>query len=222
MSSAKAKKSIILIFIMIINSKCKRCRRANQKLFLKGDRCSTQKCAMIKRPYVPGAHGKSRRRRFSEYGIQLAEKQKVRYTYGISEKQFKRYFKEAISQKGDKGDFLVKKLESRLDNVVFRLGWAKSRGLARQIVNHGHILVNGRKVDIPSYQVKKDDVIKIKEKSKKLVLFKELKAFLKKSNTPDWLSLDKQEIEGIVKSYPNFEDLKKIGEINMIIEYYSR
>lgn len=207
---------------MIINAKCKKCRRADQKLFLKGDRCDTQKCAMIKRPYIPGVHGKSRRKRFSEYGLQLAEKQKVRYTYGISEKQFKRYFKEAINQKEDKGDYLVKKLESRLDNVIFRLGWAKSRGSARQIVNHGHILVNGHKVDIPSYQVKKNDAIKIREKSKKLILFKELKALLKKSKTPDWLSLDKQKIEGAIKSEPDFEDLRRIGEINMIIEYYSR
>ena len=207
---------------MIITSKCKKCRRADQKLFIKGDRCSTQKCAMVKRPYIPGAHGKSRRKRFSEYGMQLAEKQKIRYTYGISEKQFKKYFKEAIDQKEDKGDFLVKKLESRLDNVVFRLGWAKSRGSARQIVNHGHILVNDRKVDISSYQVKKDDVIKLKEKSKKLVLFKELKTFLKKNKTPDWLSLDAQKIEGTIKGNPDFKDLEQVGEVNMIIEYYSR
>ncbi|MFH1387719.1 MAG: 30S ribosomal protein S4 [Patescibacteria group bacterium] len=207
---------------MIITSKCKKCRRANQKLFIKGDRCSTQKCAMVKRPYIPGAHGKSRRKRFSEYGSQLAEKQKIRYTYGISEKQFKKYFKEVIDQKENKGDFLVKKLESRLDNVVFRLGWAKSRGSARQIVSHGHILVNNRKVNISSYQVKKDDVIKLKEKSKKLVLFKELKTFLKKNKTPDWLSLDAQKIEGTIKGNPDFKDLEQVGEVNMIIEYYSR
>jgi len=207
---------------MIIDSKCKKCRRADQKLFLKGDRCNTQKCAMVKRPYIPGAHGKSRKGRFSEYGNQLSEKQKVRYTYGISEKQFKRYFKEAIAQKEDKGEFLVKKLESRLDNVVFRLGLAKSRGLARQIVNHGHILVNGKKVDIASYQVKKGDVITLRERSKKLALFQEIKLFLKKYKAPDWLSLDSQKIEGIVKGSPDFEDLRKIGEVNMIIEYYSR
>jgi len=206
---------------MIIKSKCKKCRRTNQKLFLKGDRCDTQKCAMVKRPYIPGDHGKSRRR-FSEYGTQLNEKQKVRYTYGVSEKQFKKYFKEAIEQKGDKGDFLVKKLESRLDNVVFRLGWGKSRSLTRQMVNHGHILVNDKKVDIPSYQVKKDDVIKIKENSKKLVLFKDLKVSLKKIKVPAWLSLDGQKIEGTVNTNPDFENLKNIGEINMIIEYYSR
>lgn len=207
---------------MIIKEKCKKCRRANQKLFLKGDRCSTQKCAMVKRPYAPGVHGKSRRRRFSEYGSQLAEKQKIRYTYGISEKQFKNYFKEAINQKENKGEFLVKKLESRLDNVIFRLGWARSRSLARQIVSHGHILVNGRKVNISSYQVKEGDVIKLKEGSKKLALFKELKTILKKYKLPVWLSLDLDKVEGKIKGSPEISDLSSIGEVNMVIEYYSR
>lgn len=221
MSSAQTKESVSLIFNMIINSKCKRCRRADQKLFIKGERCYGQKCAMVKKPYIPGVHGKSRKR-FSEYGRQLSEKQKIRYTYGISEKQFKRYFKEAIIQKDDKKDFLAKKLEGRLDNVIFRLGWAKSRNLARQLVNHGHILVNGRKVDIPSYQTKKDDLIKIKERSKKLIIFKDLKISLKKHEVPSWLSLDREKIEGIIKDVPKLDDLGKIGELNMVIEYYSR
>ncbi|NQV00958.1 MAG: 30S ribosomal protein S4 [Parcubacteria group bacterium] len=207
---------------MIINSKCKKCRRAGQKLFLKGERCYSQKCAMIRRPYAPGVHGKSFRRRMSEYGQQLAEKQKVRYVYGISEHQFKRYFKEIVGQKGDKEYLFVKKLENRLDNVVFRFGWAQSRRLARQIVNHGHILVNKRKVDIPSYQVKKGDIIKIKEKSKKLALFQNIEAFLKKYEVPEWLSLDKQKIEGEIKDQPKIDNLSEVGEISMIIEYYSR
>lgn len=207
---------------MIINSKCKKCRRAGQKLFLKGERCYSQKCAMIRRPYAPGVHGKSFRRRMSEYGQQLAEKQKVRYVYGISEHQFKRYFKEIVGQKGDKEYLFVKKLENRLDNVVFRFGWAQSRRLARQIVNHGHILVNKRKVDIPSYQVKKGDIIKIKEKSKKLALFQNIEAFLKKYEVPEWLSLDKQKIEGEIKDQPKIDNLRGVGEISMIIEYYSR
>ena len=207
---------------MIINSKCKKCRRAGQKLFLKGERCYSQKCAMIRRPYAPGVHGKSFRRRMSEYGQQLAEKQKVRYVYGISEHQFKRYFKEIVGQKGDKEYLFVKKLENRLDNVVFRFGWAQSRRLARQIVNHGHILVNKRKVDIPSYQVKKGDIIKIKEKSKKLALFQDIEAFLKKYEVPEWLSLDKQKIEGEIKDQPKIDNLRGVGEISMIIEYYSR
>ncbi len=207
---------------MIINLKCKKCRRAGQKLFLKGERCYSQKCAMIRRPYAPGVHGKSFRRRMSEYGQQLAEKQKVRYVYGISEHQFKRYFKEIVGQKGDKEYLFVKKLENRLDNVVFRFGWAQSRRLARQIVNHGHILVNKRKVDIPSYQVKKGDIIKIKEKSKKLALFQNIEAFLKKYEVPEWLSLDKQKIEGEIKDQPKIDNLRGVGEISMIIEYYSR
>jgi small subunit ribosomal protein S4 len=207
---------------MIIDAKCKKCRRAGQKLFLKGERCFTQKCAMIKRPYPPGVHGKSLRRRVSEYGQQLAEKQKVRYTYGISEQQFKRYVKEIVGQKGNKEELLAQKLESRLDNVVFRLGWAGSRRLARQIVNHGHILVNGRKVNIPSYQVKKGDLIQMKERSKKLALFQNLKTILKKHELPSWLSLDKQKLEGKVKGQPKLEDMGKVGELSMIIEYYSR
>ncbi len=178
---------------------------------------------MIRKPYLPGLHGKSRRRgRASEYGQQLAEKQKVRRTYGISERQFKNYFKEIATQKGNKEELLVNKLESRLDNVVFRLGWASSRSLARQLVNHGHILVNGRKVDIPSYQVKQGDMVQIKEKSKKLAPFRDLKTILKKHDTPAWLSLTKEKIEGKVVGQPKVEDMGKIGELSMIIEYYSR
>ena len=204
------------------DSKCKKCRRAGEKLFLKGERCFGQKCAMIRKPYAPGAHGKTHRRRVSEYGLQLIEKQKIRYAYGVSEKQFKGYFKKLVSQKGNKEDFLAQQLEGRLDNTVFRLGWAKSRKLARQIVNHGHILVNKRKVDIPSYQVKKGDVIKIKEKSKKSDLFNNLKITLKKYEAPKWISLDKEKLKGEMKREPILEDLDKIGEISMIIEYYSR
>jgi len=202
--------------------KCKKCRRAGEKLFLKGERCFGQKCAMIRKPYPPGAHGKTHRRRVSEYGLQLIEKQKIRYAYGVSEKQFKGYFKKIAKQKGDKEDFLAQQLEGRLDNTVFRLGWATSRKLARQIVNHGHILVNKRKVDIPSYQVKKGDVIKIRERSKKSDLFNNLKITLKKYEAPKWISLDKQKLEGEIKREPAIDDLDKIGKISMIIEYYSR
>ena len=201
---------------------CKKCRRAGQKLFLKGERCFSQKCAMIRKPYIPGLHGKARRRGLSEYGQQLIEKQKVRHVYGLSEKQFKNYFKETVGQKGNKEELLVNKLESRLDNIVFRLGWAQSRALARQLVNHGHILVNQRKVDIPSYQVKKEDVIQIKEKSKKLAPFSDLKTILKKYEAPAWLSLDKQKLIGKITNQPKIADMGKVGEIGMIIEYYSR
>lgn len=204
------------------NLKCKKCRRAGEKLFLKGDRCFGQKCAMIRKPYPPGIHGKTYKRRASEYGLQLIEKQKIRYAYGISEKQFKGYFKKIVSQKVNKEDFLAQQLEGRLDNVVFRLGLAKSRKLARQIVNHGHILVNKRKVDIPSYQVKKGDIIKIREKSKKSNLFNNLKITLKKYEAPKWISLDREKLEGEIKRDPILDDLDKIGKISMIIEYYSR
>ncbi|OGZ33706.1 MAG: 30S ribosomal protein S4 [Candidatus Portnoybacteria bacterium RIFCSPLOWO2_12_FULL_39_9] len=205
-----------------MNNNCKKCRRAGEKLFLKGERCFSQKCAMIKRPYRPGLHGKTRRRRVSEYGLQLAEKQRIRAMYGISEKQFKNYVKTAIRQKGDKGDFLLGKLEGRLDNIVFRLGWAKSRKSARQLVNHGHILINQRKVDIPSCQIKTGDQIKIKEGSKKLGPFQELKTTLKKYKTLSWLNLDKENLIGQVVAQPKMEEVGKIGKIEMIIEFYSR
>ncbi len=206
---------------MIIDSQCKKCRRAGQKLFLKGERCYGQKCAMVRRPYPPGVHGKARRR-FSEFAQQLSEKQKVKRVYGISEKQFSNYFKEVLRQKGDKEELLVQKLERRLDNAVFRLGWADSRRMARQIVNHGHILVNGRKLDIPSYQVKEKDVIKLKQRSGKLALFQDLKTKLKKQEIPAWLDLDKQKIEAVVKGYPSKDNFDKVGELNRIIEFYSR
>ena len=208
--------------IKMFYSQCKKCRRAGEKLLLKGERCFSQKCAMVKRPYKPGVHGKARTRKLSEYGRQLAEKQKVRFMYGVSEKQFKNYVKAVSEQKGDKGELLLGKLENRLDNVVFRLGWVKSRIAARQLVNHGHILVNKRKVDIPSYQVKKGDQIGIKDKSKKSNLFKDLNIILKKYETASWLSLDKENIIGQVIGQPRIEDIGKIGEIGMIIEYYSR
>jgi len=207
---------------MTDNTKCKKCRRAGQKLFLKGDRCLGQKCAMIRRPYPPGQHGKSFRRRSSEYGQQLAEKQKVRHTYGVSEQQFKNYFKEVTKQKGNKEELFAQQLETRLDNTVFRLGWACSRSLARQIVSHGHILVNDRKVNIASYQVKKGDKIKIKEASTKKTLFKDLKIILKKHESPTWLLTDKQKLEGEVQGQPTLKDMGKIAELNMVIEYYSR
>lgn len=202
-------------------SQCKICRRIGEKLFLKGERCFTPKCAMIKKPYKPGVHKKTRVL-LSEYGRQLNEKQKIRKTYGLLEKQFKNYVKAAIKEKGDSRENLMKKLEKRLDNTVFRLGWAKSRNLARQIVSHGHILVNNRKVNIPSYQVKIGDVIALKEKSKKSSLFENLKISLKKYQTPSWLSLNKEKLEGKVVSQPTIEDLGDLSGIGMIIEYYSR
>ena len=203
---------------MIIKAKCKKCRRFGQKLFLKGDRCFGQKCAMIRRPYPPGVHGKSFKKRSSEYGLQLNEKQKVRNVYGISEKQFKRYFKEIAIQKGNKEELFAQKIESRLDNVIFRLGLACSRSLARQIVSHGHILVNGRKVDIPSYKVKKNDVIKIKEKSKNITIFKDLKTLLKKYELPVWLSLDKEKLEAKIIKEKEMKEFLKLRHVILDME----
>ncbi len=200
---------------------CKKCRRAKQKLFLKGERCFTSKCAMVKKPYPPGMHGK-RRRNISEYGAQLAEKQKICRIYGIREKQSKRYFREASKERGVIGDNLLKKLEMRLDNVVFRLGIATSRRKARQLVNHGHILVNNRKVDIPSFQVKLKDSIEIKKSSIGSALFKNLETKLKKYKTPSWLSSDKSKTKAKVISQPKQEDIIIPVDIKMIVEYYSR
>lgn len=202
---------------------CKKCRRAGQKLFLKEERCFTPKCAMIKRPYPPGIHGK-KRKTISEYGAQLTEKQKVCQIYNIREKQFKRYFREAAKEKGVIGENLSRKLETRLDNVIFRLGLAGSRGKARQLVSHGHILVNNKKVNIPSFGVESKDVIKIKKSSLSLSPFKDLKIKLKKYKTPDWLSLSlsKDKLEGKVISLPKPEDVSIPVDMQMIVEYYSR
>jgi len=202
---------------------CKKCRRIGQKLFLKGERCFTPKCAMVKKPYPPGIHGKKKKRRAtSEYGVQLTEKQKVRQIYNIRERQFKRYFQEASREKGVIGDNILKKLELRLDNIAFRLGFAESRQKARQLVSHGHILVNDKKINIPSFRVKLNDVIEIKKSSLNLVLFKDLKTKLKKYKPLDWFSLDKDKLEGKIISLPNQEDIKIPADLQMIVEYYSR
>lgn len=204
------------------NAVCKKCRRVGQKLFLKGERCFTPKCAMVKKPYAPGIHGKKRRRAISEYGSQLAEKQKICGIYNIRERQFKRYFREALKEKGVIGDNLLKKLETRLDNVIFKLGLAESRKKARQFISHGHILVNNRKVNIPSFQVKPKDVIKIKKSSLGLTAFKDSGTKLKKFKVPDWLSLDKNKLEGKLISLPQREDINIPVDMQMIVEYYSR
>ncbi len=200
---------------------CKKCRRAMQKLFLKGERCYTAKCSMIKKPYPPGMHGK-KRKNISEYGAQLLEKQKICEIYNLREKQLRGYLQKASKQKGVLGDNLLKKLETRLDNVIFRLGWGDSRRKTRQIVNHGHILVNNKKVDLPSFQVKSKDEIKIKEGSLKTPLFKDLQTKLKKHEIPTWLSLDKKKLVGKIISEPSAEKVNIPVDVHMIIEHYSR
>lgn len=206
------------------NPRCKKCRRAGQKLFLKGDRCFGQKCAMVKRPEVPGIHKKGRKGRggVSEYGKQLTEKQKIKRMYGVGERQFKKYAKEAMAEKGDTREILLRKLEMRLDNVVFRLGWSRSRSGARQLVNHGHVLINGKRVSIPSYLTKKGQIIGLNEKIKKSNLMKDLSTILKKYEPPVWLALDKEKLDGRILDAPTVIDLGDLNPVGFVVQFYSR
>jgi len=204
-------------------STCSTCRRAGTKLFLKGSKCFTSKCPITRRNYAPGAHGVSKRApRLTEFGIRLREKQKVKAMYGVLEKQFKNYYKKAQGCVGDTGDILLQKLEKRLDNVVFRLGLAKSRAEARQLVNHGHFLVNAINVNIPSYEVSPDSLISIRPKSKDKVVFAARLKELDKYEAPSWLFLDKEKLEGKVLTIPNIDQVKTEVDPSLIIEYYSR
>lgn len=188
---------------------------------MKGERCYSPKCAMVKRPYPPGSHGK-RRRLLSEYGKQLLEKQRVRNTYGVMERQFRKYIENISKKTGDKREMLFKKLEKRLDNVIYRSGFAKSRRQARQSISHNHFQVNGRRMNIPSYEVKVGDVIKLKDKSQSFPLFKDLREYLKKYQTPSWMSLDVDKLEIKVVSDIPAEELADLSTFGMIIEFYSR
>lgn len=202
---------------------CRFCRREGMKLYLKGERCYSDKCAFDRRPYPPGQHGPQARTKFSDYGLRLREKQKVRRIYGITEKQFRRYFEMADRQKGITGVNLLVLLERRLDNVVYRLGFASSRREARQLVNHGHIQVNGRVVDIPSYLVKVGDVIEVKEKSREIERVKMALEAVARRGVPSWLELDKDHFRGVVKAMPVREELTTppIQE-QLIVELYSK
>lgn len=201
---------------------CRLCRREGIKLFLKGDRCYTEKCAVERRPdQVPGEHG-LRRPKFSEFGIRLREKQKVRRIYGLTERQFRRYFERASRVKGITGELLISFLERRLDNVVFRLGFAGSRNEARVIVRYGHILINGRKLDIPSYQTKLGDVIAVKDRSQKLDRINKSLEILARRGLPDWLELEKENYKGIIKRLPQRIDVTFPIEEQLIVEFYSR
>lgn len=201
---------------------CKRCRREGEKLFLKGERCQSPKCPMIKRNYPPGLHGAKGRTRLTAYGRQLREKQKAKRIYGLLEKQFANYYQKAKRQKGNTGETLSQFLEKRLDNAVYRLGFAVSRRLARQLVSHGHFLINQKKVNLPSYQVKTGDLIGLKEKSRSLPFFKNLKETSGRPELPSWLSFDQENLTGKVTSQPLLADLPKNIDLTLIIEYYSR
>ncbi len=205
-----------------LDPKCKQCRREGIKLYLKGERCYTNKCAMVKRNYAPGLHGIKGRKRLSDYGLQLREKQKSKRIYNILEKQFKNYYLKANRQKGDVGENLLSLLERRLDNTIFRLGLANSRAQARQIVNHGHILVNKRKVNIPSYLVKKNDIINLSKRSLEKNYFKQTIKSIKKEKIPKWLFLDEREIKAKVVDFPKKDDADQNIDTRLIIEYYSK
>lgn len=200
---------------------CKLCRRERQKLFLKGSKCYTEKCPLEKKNYPPGQHGTSRRTKISEYGIQLREKQKVKRIYGLLEAQFKNYFEKAIKQKGRTGENLIKLLERRLDNVVFRLGFAPSRKAARQLVKHRHVLIDGKIVDIPSYLLKPGQVISIKEKSKTLdIIHNSLKRV--KEGTYPWLQIDKATLSGTFLHIPERSEIPLNANEQLIVELYSK
>lgn len=202
---------------------CRLCRREGHKLFLKGERCYTPKCAIDRRSYPPGQHGQQRRRKESEFGLQLREKQKVRRIYGIMERQFRRYYEEAARQKGVTGEILLQMLETRLDNVVYRLGFASSRPEGRQLVRHGHYLVNGKKVNIPSFRVKVGDAISVREKSSSSPKFKDIRELAAQHSSPGWLEKDPEKLTAKVLALPQREDIDDIPIAeHLIIERYSR
>ena len=206
-----------------LDSKCSQCRRVGEKLFLKGERCNTPKCAMVKRNYPPGFHGPTRgRRKISDYGTQLMEKQKAKKYYNMMEKQFRLTFEKASNKSGDAGKNFLRLLEMRLDNVVFRLGMASSRNQARQLVNHGHFALNGVKTDIPSCIVKPGQEISVRVSSKKNPYFKQVAENLKKAELPAWLNLQKGEMSAKVLHEPAETDLPSNLNVQMIIEYYSK
>jgi len=202
-------------------SVCRLCRRENLKLFLKGERCYTEKCAVERRGYPPGQHGQGRKK-FSEYGTQLREKQKVKRIYGVLENQFRNTFKEADRQKGITGEVLLSLLERRLDSVVYRLGFANSRNEARQLVLHSHFMVNQTKVSIPSYLVKPGDVIAVREKSKKVVRILEALEGVARRGVPPWLELDKEQMKGSIKGMPARDDITLPIQEKLIVELYSK
>jgi small subunit ribosomal protein S4 len=202
-------------------AKCRQCRRQGEKLFLKGEKCFTAKCAIEKRGFPPGQHGK-RRTRVTDYATQLREKQKVRWIYGVLERQFHRYYTEAARRKGSTGESLLQILESRLDNVVYRMGLGGSRSEARQLVRHNAITVNGQKVNIPSYSVSADDVIAVDEKAKKQLRIQGALEFTQQRGFPDWIEVDTSKMQGVFKARPERSDLPAEINEHLIVELYSK
>lgn len=201
---------------------CRLCRREDMKLFLKGERCYTDKCGFERRAYPPGQHGQSRRRKASDYGEQLREKQKVKRIYGIPERQFRGYYHRANRMKGVTGENLLQLLERRLDNIIYRLGFASNHAEARQLVRHGHFSINGSRVDIPSYLVRANDAITVRESSKQMARLTESLNAIERRGVPTWLELDKDGFRGRVKALPVREDLKMEIREQLIVELYSK
>ena len=207
----------------LLGSKCKRCRRASEKLFLKGDRCDSAKCAIARRPYAPGAHGKNVSRGLSEYGKQLAMKQRIKRMYGVLERQFRKHYEEIENKPGVTGDLLMERLEMRMDNVVRKIGFANSPMQARQLVTHGVFLVNGKKITIPSCRIKVGDVIGIKESKKEKEFFKNQTQMLSaKKNFPRWIQFDQSRMEGKVIASITREDVGIHVDPQLVVEAYSR
>jgi small subunit ribosomal protein S4 len=203
------------------DASCKLCRREGQKLFLKGERCYTNKCAVGRRPYAPGQHG-AQKKKLSEYGIQLREKQKAKRFYGILEGQFRKYFEMANRKKGITGENLLQLLESRLDNVVYRLGFGTTRAESRQLVTHGHFEINGKRLNIPSYIVKVGDTINVSEKGRKSPRFKEILDITGSKVVPKWLEVDQENLKGKVVALPSREDIDLNVQEHLIVELYSK
>lgn len=200
---------------------CKRCRREGEKLFLKGDRCFTEKCGVERRKYPPGEHGQ-RRSKLTDYAVQLREKQKVRNTYGLLEKQFRRYYERASKKKGVTGEVLLQYLERRLDNVVYRMGFAANRGQARQLVGHGHILVNGRRVNVPSFLVKAGDVVEVKESSRQMPSIADSLQKAQHRGMLEWVQVDAESFKGTVDHIPSREEIPLPVQEQLIVELYSK
>jgi small subunit ribosomal protein S4 len=204
------------------DAKCRLCRREGMKLFLKGQRCLSDKCAMERRGYAPGEHGKNRRAKETNYGQQLREKQKARRIYGILERQFRLYFAKAATSKGVTGETLLQLLETRLDNVVYRLGFAPNRASARQLVRHGHVRVNGKHVDIPSFLVKAGDEVAMREKSRKLVVVLNALEARKGQSVPEWLDLSVEKMSGRILNVPSRASIPVPVNEQLIVELYSK
>src|SRR6187551_820907 len=201
---------------------CRLCRREDMKLFLKGDRCYTDKCGFERRAYAPGQHGQARRKKASNYGEQLREKQKVKRIYGVAERQFRGYYYKASRMKGVTGENLLVLLERRLDNIVYRFGFASDHAEGRQLVRHGHFTINGKRVNIPSYLVRPRDVVQVKEASQKIVRINEALAAVDRRGVPQWITLDKENFRGAINQLPSREDVTLPIREQLIIELYSK